>query len=97
MFAKATKILLTFLLILVYVNGFCGDNKYNSKGAGQSKNPTQTVIEQQTYMHWLQQGCPSFIAPRYNIQSEPRDQSQQRPLPTWGSQGVSGVTKGRTK
>jgi hypothetical protein len=74
---------------------YAGSREYKSKGAGQSKNPTQTVIEQQTYMNWLQQGCPSFIAPRYNIQSERRDQSQQRPLPTWGREGVSGVTKGR--
>jgi hypothetical protein len=71
---------------------YAGDKKYNSKG--QAKQPPQTVIEQQTYMNWLQQGCPSFIAPRYNIQNERRDQSQ-RPLPTWGNEGVSGVTKGR--
>ena len=66
---------------------YAGDKKYNSKGAGQSKRPSQTVMEQQTYMHWLQQGCPPLVAPR--------PAPQPRPLPTWGSEGVSGVTKGR--
>jgi hypothetical protein len=82
------------VLSLASLDLYAGDKKYNSKGAGQSKRPNQTALEQQAYTNWLQQGCPSFIAPRYNIQNESREPSQ-RPLPTWGREGVSGVTKGR--
>ena len=88
---------LVFLICLVSLiasaDVSAGDKKYNSRGAGQSK--TSSIMEQQKYMNWLQQGCQSFIAPRYNIQSEPRQQQTERPLPTWGREGVSGTTKGR--
>lgn len=90
---------LVFLVCLVALisstDVSAGDKKYTSRGAGQSKRPSQTVVEQQTYMHWLQQGCPSFIAPRYNLQREPSGQQQQRQLPSWGRDGVGSTTKGR--
>jgi hypothetical protein len=60
-----------FLIILCVSLASAGSKKYNSKGAGQSKRPAQTIMEQQTYMHWLQQGCPPLV--------QPRQQQIQRP------------------
>ena len=42
-------------------DAFAGDKKYNSKGAGQSKRPVQTVMERQQYADWLKAGCPPLI------------------------------------
>jgi hypothetical protein len=68
-------IIVTALVVLFAVSGAeAGDKKYNSKGAGQSKRPSQTVLEQQTYMHWLQQGCPPLVAPRPQPQQQPQPQ-----------------------
>jgi hypothetical protein len=73
------KTLLAVVVIaaLVVASAFAGSREHNSKGQGQAKR--QTVMEQQQYMHWLQQGCPPLIAPRQPSQPVQSPPSTTKP------------------
>jgi hypothetical protein len=56
--------LVLLILILCYAQSYAGSREYRAHGAGQSKHPQTTVLEQVQFNHWLR---------HMNDQGEPKE------------------------